>query len=281
MSEEKTVDFTSYLNDESAIVFAKELAEHIERFKGYDKLKTTAEKELVGSTDCQYDMSGGKMVGENANTWFSFDLNRDSTLYTFMKAMFARETKDEEEEAIRDFLATKVGGFLSANHADVVREVIRSISLKDSDPRTFPLSKIDLLDVELVDYSSVESEDKRTVNYIKLPGVSINMKNVMARIHEVRDEYPKMSTNDIIIKERKAANPIFDAVMGATVGSKFLWECHLSFCVDYSFSEEFLAIQQKVAAEQKGKAEERKEARRKESPLSILKDGKKTVRRLI
>ena len=272
------MDLLEYLNDETADQIAAQLVTQVQKFTDFSKLKTQQEKEMIGNVDFAFDVHAGKSVGEDANTWFSFDLTRDTLPYNYMKALFAREITDEEDAKNVEFLK-QVNKLFSEKYVGPVRDVIRSVVIPDSDPRTVPLTRITLLDTEIVDYSAVDSDDKRTVNYIKLPGIAINMQSVTSRIFAVREEFPKMSINDVIIKERRAANPMFDAVMGATLGSKYLWDCHLSLNVDYSMSDEFLAIQKKTDDAMKERAKDRAAAR-KGTTSSPVKGPKKSIKRL-
>jgi hypothetical protein len=272
-------DVLAYFTDDTRIRLAHDLNEHVKPFCRYAEFKNAkneVEREKIGNLDFQFDMSAGKIKDDvSANTWLAFDVKQDTLLFEFMRAMYAREVTDEETKQIKDFLDT-VAKKAVENHLTDLRESLRRAVLPDTDPRTFPLEKIEILDVELVDYSSVEPDDKRTVQYIKLPGETVNMQAVSSRIMAVREEFPKMSINDVIIKERKAANPVFDAVMGANLGAKYLWDCNVSLCVDYSMSEEFLKIQEQAAAENKEKTAAKRASRTPAGPVKT----KKPIKRL-
>lgn len=237
-------DLLAYFNPEDAKLIASDLVTHLERFLGYGEAKTQAEKDVIGRMDYSYDLSDGHVQGTNSNTWFDFDLKSDSLSYQFMKAMYAREISEEEETQLNEFIG-KISAEIVASHSPTISKIVRKSVMPSSDPKVIPLDKIEILGIEIVDYSSVDEIDKHTMRYIKLPDIPINMQAVNSRIMEVRDEKPAMSVNDIIHQERLAANPLFDALMGADLGERYLWFVRVAMWVDYSFSQEFLDSQKK------------------------------------
>jgi hypothetical protein len=232
-------DILELLTDETAEQVAKELTEQVAAFGAFAKLKDKTAKEKIGMVDFSFDLSKGKVASENANTWFAFDLKRDTMAFAFMKAMYARDLPEDENQKLLDFVG-KVATILTEKFQDQFRDAVRKAVIPDSDPRAIPLEKVEILGIELVDYSSVDDIDKKTVKYIKLPDVPVNMRSLTSRIMEVRDEHPELTVADIIQKERLAANPVFDAIMGVQMGDKYLWDCQMAMFVDYSVSQEVL-----------------------------------------
>lgn len=237
-------DLKDFFNEESAIRVADDLYEHLARFKDYTNIKNKVDREIVGALDYSYDLSKGKVKGNGANTWFTFDL-KEGIAYDFMKAMYAREVLDEESKHL-DLFIGQVATHLTNGYTDKMRDIVRSAIVPTSDPKVVPLTKVEVLGIEIVDYSSVGKEQKYMLKFIKLPDIPINMLAVNSRIMEVQDANPNMEVSEIIYKERLAANPIFDAVLGVEKGDKYLWDVQVAMFVDYSFSEEFLALKDKA-----------------------------------
>lgn len=237
-------DLLAYFNDTDLKIIAKDVVEHLLRFNDYDKAKNSQEKDAIGRMDYSYDLSDGLMKSNDTNTWFDFDLKPESISYQFMKAMYNREISEDENTQLNAFIE-KIAKEISASYKKELRDLVRKTVMPSSDAKVVPLEKIDVFNIEIVDYSSVDEIDRHTFRYIKLPDIPVNMQAVSSRIMEVREENPLLSVNDIIHKERLAANPLFDALMGVDIGEKYLWFVRVAMWVDYSFSQEFLDSQKK------------------------------------
>ena len=67
MSEER--DIMNFLNAETSSKIARELVDHLLRF--------VTDPDGAGTVDYSYDVSGGKISSREANTWISFNLDKD------------------------------------------------------------------------------------------------------------------------------------------------------------------------------------------------------------
>jgi hypothetical protein len=233
-------DLLDYFNKESAEQIASDLAIAIDRFR------TAADYKEVGKIDFSFDVNKGKMVDSGSNTYFLFDLPKDTTAYGFLRAQFDREITPEEEEKLQEFTAN-VCNILSEKFAGVMSGVMRKIAFNNIRVEAIPMSNVKVYGIEFVDYSSFDESDKYTIRIAKLPGVPVNIQAVMSFIQQTKNQDGNKTASDIVEEERKKGNKIFEGVLNIEQGHKYLWDVSMSLFINYSYSEDFIKVQEKLS----------------------------------
>jgi hypothetical protein len=209
----------------------------------------------AGSVDFSYDVSAGKIVIQDANTWLYFDLPQDSMAYQLLVSMYDREMDEQEEKQIYSFLC-RISNLMIENHEDRLREAIREIILPGSQEDVIPLGDIKVLDIEMVDYSSVDDENRHLMKVKKIPGTFVDIQELSSELMRIKDESDGIITNEEIVeRERLAGNPVFTPIMTVDKGDRYLWDISATLFVDYSMSDE--AIDHLTTAQEKMKEESR------------------------
>jgi len=191
--------------------------------------------------DSEFGISKGKMQSSGTNTWFMFDVEDQSYLREFIAALYGREMEEDENQKISEFVNR-----LSYNIIDdivMLREQIRQSVMPDSDVKIFPLDKIVIDVIDIVDFSSVPEDGKYLTRWRKIPGFSVDMPRVMEFVADVQETDHDLTVQDIVEREQLKGNQLFDGVISADRGTKYLYDVTLSFFVDYSPAspEEILA----------------------------------------
>jgi len=229
--------FTDILNDDFAQKMASEILERLHKFKGYHAEKDIEKRERIGYIDYNFELSGGSVKSKDVNTWISFDPEKGSYCNKFIKSIYSEEWTPDEELSIYNHKKKIYSILKNEEYFPQIKTLIRDVIMPGTDEKIMPLSTIDIMEMEMIDYSSVMDTTKRTFTLIKLPGETIRTDRIMERIQSAQSASPELTINEAIHKERLAANPLFDAVLGAHVGSKYLWELTLSLYVDYSLQK--------------------------------------------
>jgi len=189
----------------------------------------------------------GKVSDNNANTFFYFDTDPDSTLDKFKKSLFGDDLKDiEESSEEEEELMTDVNVFLQSIceritifHKEDIQEVIRRVVLGNkSEMESIPLGIIEILSIDMADFSSVPEPAKYLLRIQKMPGTEIDVDEVTIFVQRKEEEGQSIAAT--LTLEQQAGNPIFKNVMSLEKGRKFLNEISLYIYVDYSFSDENL-----------------------------------------
>lgn len=188
----------------------------------------------------------GLVSNEDANTFFKFDTNSQTVLHDFKKALFDEDLNDIKEgsveeknlmEAVRKFLL-KICNKMTTEYLESVKETIRRVVLgnKVSEEKV-PLKTIQVLSIDIADYSSVPEASKYLLRIGKTPGGDINTDDVIRFVQD-RQELTGMDIETVFNIEKQAGNPIFKNVLIIEKGRKFLNEIYIYFFIDYSTKEE-------------------------------------------
>ena len=176
------------------------------------------------------------------NTYFVFDTVEDTVIDGFKKALFDKDlssieehSKEEEKlmEDVRSFLL-KVCDVLTMDYFSQMQETIRRVVLGNKvDKKRVPLSSIDVVSIDLADYTSIPESSRYLLKIGKAPGSDINTDEVIKLIQD-RQEKTGMDIDTVFSIEKKSGNPIMKNVEAVILGKKFLNEISVYLFVDYS-----------------------------------------------
>ena len=185
-----------------------------------------------------------KVQTKEVNTSFVFDTESNTVLDKFKKSLFDTDLEDikegsKEEEVlmndVRDFLL-KICKQLTEKYDDDLREVFRKVVLGNKYKKDIvPLSTIEVVFIDIADYSSVPESCKYTLRIGKETGAEINTDEIIIFVQK-RQEKTGMDVNNIVNIEKQAGNPLFKKVLSIETARKFLNEISIYFFVDYSIS---------------------------------------------
>lgn len=230
-------DLLEYFNDAFAEQIAWDLSSAIERFR------TAKDYKEFGKIDFNFDVSKGKMVDSDSNTFFLFDLPQDTIAYDFLKSQFDREITTDEQEKLDKF-TQKICDILNNKFPGIMSGVMRKVVFNNISEEAMPMSTVRVQGIELVDYSSFDDSDKYTMKIGKIPGVPVNMQALLSFIQQTKNQDTSKTVSNIVEEERKKGNKIFEGILGIQKGHKYLWDVSMSLFIDYSYSEEFIKKQQ-------------------------------------
>jgi len=176
------------------------------------------------------------------NTYFVFDTEVDTVLDSFKKSLFDEDLQSIEEHSeaeehlmadVRNFLL-KVCDVIGKDYIYQVRETIRRVVLgnKHEEGRV-PLNLINVVSIDLADYSSIPESSRYLLKIGKVPNSDINTDEVIKVIQD-RQEKTGMDIDTVFSIEKKSGNPIFKNVEAIILGKKFLNEISIYMYVDYS-----------------------------------------------
>ena len=189
----------------------------------------------------------GKVSDNNANTFFYFDTAPGSVLDKFKKSLFEDDLKDiEENSEEEEELMTDVNTFLqnvceriTNFHKEEIQEVIRRVVLGNKvNMDSIPLDIIEILSIDMADFSSVPEPSKYLLRIQKILGTDIDVDEITIFVQKKEEEGQNIAAT--LALEQQSGNPIFKNVMSLEKGRKFLNEVSLFIYVDYSFSDENL-----------------------------------------
>ena len=185
----------------------------------------------------------GKVDDKVSNTYFIFDPKEDSLLHKVKKALFNKDlekiqegSKEEEElmEDVRKFLV-KVCDTITKNYHKDLEETIRRVVLGNKvSKEKVPLGMIDVISIDIADFSSVPESTKYLLKIGKMPGSDINTDEVIKFVQDRQDK-TGMDMDTIFSIEKQSQSPMFKNVVSIQKGRKFLNEITIYFFVDYSF----------------------------------------------
>jgi hypothetical protein len=204
----------------------------------------------ANSDNIDYNFTIGRRTGQikdsSANTFFFFDPKENSNLYYLKKALFAEDLQDispnslEEKELmndVRNFLL-EVCQYMTKNYTNEMREIVRRVVLGNRVSYTIaPLETIEVVYIDIADYSSVPENSKYILKVGKIPNTEIDTDRILSFVQEEQEKTPK-SFQDIINIEKLAGNQLFDNVLDIQKGKKYLNEISIYFFVDYSLGPE-------------------------------------------
>jgi len=206
-----------------------------------DTFKNEANKENV---EYSYTIDGEtkKIKERDANTYFVFDTVGETNLDDFKKLLFDEDLADIEEnsdeevvlmEAVREFLF-KVCKTITNEYKDDLKETIRRVVLGNKHKEEkVPLSEIEVISIDVADYSSVPESFKYILRIGKNPGSEINTDEIIKFVQN-RQEVTGMDIDSIFSIEKQAGNPLFENVVIIEPTRKFLNEISIYFFVDYT-----------------------------------------------
>lgn len=239
-----------------------------------EKYAPTMAKEIVeafvneansDNIDYSFTVDGatGDIYSENAepNTYFVFDTKKETILDEFKKYLFDEDLSDLEEhskeeeklmEHVRIFLL-KVSETMESIYLEQIRETIRRVVLGGKvDEKRVPLSSINVVSIDIADYTSIPESSRYLLKIGKIPGSDINTDEVIKLIQD-RQEKTGMDIDTVFSIEKKSGNPIMKNVEAIILGRKFLNEISIYFFVDYSAipEEELEIIEEKPVDSEK------------------------------
>lgn len=183
-----------------------------------------------------------EVKGDEANTYFVFDTNGDTCIHSFKKSLFDKDLEDIKEgsdeenelmEEVRTFLF-KICQKITNSYNDDLKETIRRVVLGGRyKEETVPLLKIEVISIDIADYSSIPESFKYLLKIGKAAGEEINTDEVISFIQN-RQEKTGMDIDSIFSIEKQAGNPLFKNVLAIEATVKFLNEITMYFFIDYS-----------------------------------------------
>ncbi len=188
------------------------------------------------------DGTSKEVKGDEANTYFVFDTNEDTCIHSFKESLFDKDLEDIKEgsdkenklmEEVRTFLfkiCQKITNSYSGDLKETIRRVVLGGKYKE---KTVPLSKIEVISIDIADYSSIPESFKYLLRIGKTTGEEINTDEVISFIQN-RQEKTGMDIDSIFSIEKQAGNPLFKNVLTIESTVKFLNEITMYFFVDYS-----------------------------------------------
>lgn len=228
-------DILDLLTDANAERVASDIVKRLSAFKSFTKIKDAKEREKIGRCDIDFELSKGRVRNEDANTWFSFDLNADSSAYEFLKAIYARDVDDEENHKINQFLA-KVTTIINTAYVAEMREAIRAAAIPEWPAKLHPLESIEVLAIDLTDYSAIREADRYTLKFAKAPDAITNMRAMLEAIQSVAENDDRPA-HEIGLDLLSKGHPAFYGVRDIEQGDKYLWDVSLTIFADYSADE--------------------------------------------
>jgi len=181
---------------------------------------------------------------KEANTYFVFDTKGQSVLDELKKSLFdedldnIQENSKEEENLmndVRNFLL-KVSNTMTTKYRKDLEETIRRTVLGNKySKKTVPLETIEVISIDIADYSSILESHKYILKIGKEAGAETNTDEIIQFIQN-RQEKTGMDIDSIFSIEKKAGNPLFEEVISVETKRKFLNEISIYFFVDYSIN---------------------------------------------
>ena len=186
------------------------------------------------------------MKGDEANTYFVFDTAGETCLDDFKKSLFAEDLKDikedseEEKELMEDvrIFLFKICQVITGEYKEDLKKTIRRVVLGGKyGEETVPLDDIEVISIDIADYSSILESYKYILRIGKAPGTEIDTDEVIQFVQN-RQEETGMDIDSIFSIEKQAGNPLFENVLVVEPTRKFLNEVSIYFFIDYSLNME-------------------------------------------
>ena len=207
----------------------------------------TFENEANGeNVEYSYTIDGPtkKIKNKDANTYFVFDTAGETCLDDFKKLLFHEDLADIEEgskeeeklmEDVRGFLF-KVCNEITKEYKTELQKTIRRVVLggKYSEEKV-PLKEIEMISIDVADYSSVPESFKYILRIGKVPGTETDTDEIIQFVQN-RQEKTGMDIDSIFSIEKQAGNPLFENVLVVEPTRKFLNEISIYFFVDYTIT---------------------------------------------
>ena len=205
----------------------------------------TFENEANGeNVEYSYTIDGEtkKIKERDANTYFVFDTSGETCIDDFKKLLFDKDLEDitegsEEEEKlmedVREFLF-KVCKKITTDYKKDLQKTIRKVVLGGKyEEEKVPLKDIEMISIDVADYSSVPESFKYILRIGKVPGSEIDTDEIIKFVQN-RQELTGMDIDSIFSIEKQAGSPLFKNVLVIEPTRKFLNEISIYFFVDYT-----------------------------------------------
>lgn len=205
----------------------------------------TFEEEANGeNVEYSYTIDGKtkKIKEKDANTYFVFDTAGETCIDDFKKLLFNEDLSDIEEgskeeealmEDVREFLfkvCKKITNDYKSNLQDTVRRVVLGGKY---DEKQVPLKDVEMISIDVADYSSVPESFKYILRIGKVPGTETDTDEIIKFVQD-RQEIIGLDIDSIFSIEKQAGNPLFKNVLVVEPTRKFLNEISIYFFVDYT-----------------------------------------------
>lgn len=225
----------------------KKIIKFIKDEKNIEKLAkeiiSIFEKEAnTENIEYSFDISNGKMKSSIANTYFVFDTSKNTKIDKFKKYLFNEDLKDIKENSdeekkilndVREFLF-KVCKNITDNYYDILEKIIRKNVLGNKvDKSVVPLDTIELIMMDVSDYSDFPEETKYLLKIFRDKNFSVDTDSIVSFVQNKKEE-TGMDYNEILRLEKEIGNPLFENVIEIQKGKKFLNDVTLYIYADYS-----------------------------------------------
>jgi hypothetical protein len=207
----------------------------------------TFDEEANGeNVEYSYTIDGNtkEVKGKDANTYFVFDTAGETCIDDFKKLLFDEDLADIEEkspeeeelmEDVRGFLF-KVCKKITSDYKGDLQNTVRRVVLGGRySEEQVPLEDIEMISIDVADYSSVPESFKYILRIGKAPGTEIETDEIIKFVQD-RQEITGMDIDSIFSIEKQAGNPLFEDVLVIETTRKFLNEISIYFFVDYTIN---------------------------------------------
>ena len=124
----------------------------------------------------------------------------------------------------------------SKDYKKDIQETIRRVVLGDKyNKDQVPLKDIEMISIDVADYSSVPESFKYILRIGKIPGTEIDTDEIIKFVQN-RQELTGMDIDSVFSIEKQAGNPLFKNVLIIEPTRKFLNEISIYFFVDYAIT---------------------------------------------
>ena len=181
---------------------------------------------------------------EDSNTYFVFDTSGETVLDDFKKALFGEDLEAlEEGSKEEDLLMSDVRIFLMEVCTEITKEytadikkTIRRVVLGDRyDEDVVPLKRIDVISIDIADYTSIPDSYKYLLKIGKAHGTEVDTDEII-RFVQNRQEVTGMDIDSVFSIEKQAGNPLFENVLVIEPTRKYLNEISIYLFIDYSIN---------------------------------------------
>ena len=167
----------------------------------------------------------------------NFYTTKDNTVIHSSK----RESLEGSEEEIvlmedvREFLF-KVCNKITNDYKSKLQNTVRRVVLGNKyNEKQVPLDNIEMISIDVADYSSVPESFKYILRIGKIPGTETDTDEIIKFVQD-RQEITGMDIDSIFSIEKQAGNPLFKNVLVIEPTRKFLNEISIYFFVDYTIT---------------------------------------------
>lgn len=195
-----------------------------------------------------FDISHGEMKGEDINTTYRFDPDKDNILYKISNYIYSKDIVllEEHNDMIFDFMEG-LRTYISDNCIDIVKQKIRKYVIGDSPEIIFPLKKIEIINIEIND-----SEEEAPISVQKNVPYIKTMVNGKPKLKIKEEDYSPVSVaaelmrihketgvdyNTIIANKKAMGDANYRYVEKVIIGKRTKYIIHIDMYVDYSMNK--------------------------------------------